>query len=186
MTILDNKMNVTIDSRRDRAFSLVEVMVAIFLFAIVSLGLIKLVLLTRIQSEVLIYDNIALSLAQGYLEQMRSLGYSELLQASEDSTYELDTVSVSLASGSVLAATKPLYAGIGNTVSVTVDVSDVDSLDAGKEMSVELTPTIESISSVSGISAVHITLSYSYNVSVSGGGERTKTHELRTVVASLN
>ena len=56
-------------------------MVSMSVFTIVSLGILAVVLQIRRMAENNVYENTALTMAQGYLEQVRSLPYGQLLAA---------------------------------------------------------------------------------------------------------
>jgi prepilin-type N-terminal cleavage/methylation domain-containing protein len=67
--------------RHSRGLTLIEVMVSMGIFALISLGVLSLVTQVRRIAENNVYENTAITMAQGYVEQVRSLSYSELLAA---------------------------------------------------------------------------------------------------------
>ncbi len=78
--------------RRRHAFTLVEIMMASAVMAIVMGGLLAMIIQTRRLSEGSILQNSAINIVQGYLEQMKSMDY--------------DSLTVSPASGTVTVATQ--------------------------------------------------------------------------------
>jgi len=68
-------------NRQTRGLTLIEIMVSMGVFTIVSMGILAVVLQIRRMAENNVYENTALTMAQGYLEQVRSLPYGQLLAA---------------------------------------------------------------------------------------------------------
>ncbi|MCU0791827.1 MAG: prepilin-type N-terminal cleavage/methylation domain-containing protein [Opitutaceae bacterium] len=75
--------------RPARAFTLVETVVSLSVFTILSLGILAVIAQVRRQAEANVYENTALTLAQGYIEQLRSLSYDELLNAAQNTSAPL-------------------------------------------------------------------------------------------------
>ena len=79
---------------RQRGFTLVEMMVGLTLLGVFMTGIFGSVRLSTILAETTIYESTAANVAQGYLEQIKSLPYEDILLAVQDpSTYELQTIS---------------------------------------------------------------------------------------------
>ena len=64
----------------NRALTLIEVMLALSVLAMVSLTILSSVLLSRRLAESNVYENTALTVTQGYLEQIKSMEYDEPLK----------------------------------------------------------------------------------------------------------
>lgn len=64
---------------------MVEMVVAMGILAMVSVGLISVTYQVRSTAEQAVYQNTALTLAQGYMEQLRSLDYTSLNTAAVSS-----------------------------------------------------------------------------------------------------
>ncbi len=75
--------------RRLAAFTLVESVVSIAVFTIVCAGIFAVVLHMRRIAENNVYENTGLTMAQGYIEQLRSLPYGELMTAANSATAPL-------------------------------------------------------------------------------------------------
>ena len=71
-------------ARHRRAFSLLEVIVGMSLFTLTAMGVLALTFMVRSTSERAVYNNTALTLAQAYLEQLRSIDYGTLRSAAND------------------------------------------------------------------------------------------------------
>jgi len=69
---------------RQRGFTLVEMMVGLTLLGVFMTGILGSVRLTNILAETNIYQLSANVAAQGYLEQIKSLPYEDVLLASQD------------------------------------------------------------------------------------------------------
>jgi hypothetical protein len=69
----------------NRAVSLVELVISMAVMTIVSVSVISVTFLIRSTAEQAVYQNTALTLAQGYLEQLRSLDYASLSAAATSS-----------------------------------------------------------------------------------------------------
>lgn len=73
-------------SGRDQGFTLVEMMVGLSLLGVFMTGVFGAVRLSTLISESTIYESTAINVAQGYLEQIKSLPYDEVLLAAENPT----------------------------------------------------------------------------------------------------
>ena len=65
-------------------FTLVEVMIAMTLFAFVGIGLVLLSLHVRRLAENNVYQAMAYTIAQGYLEQLKSMAWFDLVELDDD------------------------------------------------------------------------------------------------------
>ena len=69
--------------------SLIEIMVALGILAFLSMSVIGVTFQIRSMAEQTVYQNTAMTLAQGYMEQVRHLDYSTLKKVSQDNTIPL-------------------------------------------------------------------------------------------------
>lgn len=81
--------------RSTRAVSLVELVVSLGILSIVAVSLISVTFMIRSTAEQTVYQNTALTLAQGYLEQLRSLDYTSLSSAAATNTVRLALINAS-------------------------------------------------------------------------------------------
>jgi len=72
--------------RSSRAFSLIEVMVAMTVFSMVAAGTFSVALMTRHLADQQIYENTAFSVAQGILEQVKSSEFQVVRNSARDGT----------------------------------------------------------------------------------------------------
>ncbi|AOS45376.1 hypothetical protein Verru16b_02457 [Lacunisphaera limnophila] len=75
-----------------RAVSLVEVVVSLGILTIVAVSVLSVTFMIRSTAEQAVYQNTALTLAQGYLEQLRSLDYTSLAAAASSTSNPLSLI----------------------------------------------------------------------------------------------
>ncbi len=68
------------EKKRMQGMTLVELMIAMAILSIFSITILSAVLLGRRLSEANIYENTALTVAQGYMEQIKSMEYDVVLE----------------------------------------------------------------------------------------------------------
>lgn len=73
-------------SGKHAGMSLVEVVIALGILGIVASGIVGVTFHIRSMSEQTVYQNTSLTLAQGYIEQLRSLDYNTLDAAARDAS----------------------------------------------------------------------------------------------------
>jgi type II secretory pathway pseudopilin PulG len=69
-----------------QAMTIVEVIIALGLLSILSVSVISVTFQVRSMAEQTVYQNTALTLAQGYMEQVRHLDYTTLKASAQDAT----------------------------------------------------------------------------------------------------
>jgi len=69
-----------------RGMTIVEVIIALGLLSILSISVISVTFQVRSMAEQTVYQNTALTLAQGYMEQVRHLDYTTLKASAQDAT----------------------------------------------------------------------------------------------------
>jgi type II secretory pathway pseudopilin PulG len=72
-----------------RGMTIVEVIIALGLLAILSVSVISVTFQVRSMAEQTVYQNTALTLAQGYMEQVRHLDYTTLRSCAQSATVPL-------------------------------------------------------------------------------------------------
>jgi len=72
-----------------RGMTIVEVIIALGLLSILSISVISVTFQVRSMAEQTVYQNTALTLAQGYMEQVRHLDYTTLKSCAQDATVAL-------------------------------------------------------------------------------------------------
>lgn len=67
------------NSARDQAgFSLIEVAISVAIFAVLMIGVLGAMIQSRKMTESAIYQNSAVTITQGYIEQMKNMDFNEL------------------------------------------------------------------------------------------------------------
>jgi len=160
---------------RQRGFTLVEMMVGLTLLGVFMTGIFGSVRLSTILAETTIYESTAANVAQGYLEQIKSLPYEDILLAVQDpSTYELQTISPSYDSS--LQATvfdEPLSIDPNQQPNVRDVMIDLRADGTGRviEMPVKLWVTISDRNTgTTPVNALEIKIEYAYQLPSTLGG----------------
>lgn len=166
-------------SKRVQALTLLELMIAMSILTIFLTSVISASLLSRRISEGNIYENTAMTVAQGYMEQIKSIEYDIIVAASESGgQIPLPTKSVSaLLTGSQIEIEDPLYVGDYNEKEVMIDLrtDDYESESGDKKvitMDFKIKPVITDLDNGSKpIRALQIVLYYQYFSPAKPGGE---------------
>lgn len=106
-----------ISRRRHAGFTLVELLVALTVFAILASGLVSSVLQSRRLAESAVFESTALTAALGYLEQMKSLRYEDLEAAA-------GTTGASIATRIDQGLPDPLLNNMDNAKQILIDVDE--------------------------------------------------------------
>ena len=168
-------MNKIRANTRQRGFTLVEMMDGLTLLGVFMTGILGSVRLSTILAETSIYESTASNVAQGYLEQIKSLPYEDVLLAIQDPVnYQLQTISPSY--DTTLQATifdEPIT--INPTSQPNLRDIMIDVRDGGKgtviEMPMKFWVTVEDRNTgTSPINALEIKILYSYQLPVTLGG----------------
>jgi hypothetical protein len=73
-------------------YSLAEVMIALCLFGLMATAFTQTCLYTKRSAESAVCENIALNIAQGYMEQIKTLSYAVLMESINDPTEPIPTL----------------------------------------------------------------------------------------------
>lgn len=155
---------------RNKGFTLLEMVISLFILAMISLSLGSATIQTRKSSEAAVYQATALAMATSYLEQIKSMDYPNLVNAmASPSTKPLPT--------QIDDNTNDyLYINQANTKNVAVDVTG--SGQTLKTMELTITPTLTDMTPILNITATEIILTYSWKTTNS---KSTQTRALRTI-----
>ncbi|MGB0416419.1 MAG: type IV pilus modification PilV family protein [Coraliomargarita sp.] len=154
-------------------FSLTEVMIAVFVFSIVALGVASTTMLTSRIAISNIYRSTANSVAQGYAEQIKSISFDSVFLAFQDPTnYDIPTMSLSLQASDGdgnIQTEDPLIFGVPNRKNVLIDVEvDDEGLETPKTMPMWFTVVgVDLTAETNCWDAMEIRLDYEWEV----GGE---------------
>jgi len=78
---------------RKAGYSLAEVVIALCLFGLMATAFTSASLYAKKSAESAVYENIALNVAQGYMEQIKTLSYATLMESVNDATVAIPTLS---------------------------------------------------------------------------------------------
>ena len=81
------------DRWRKAGYSLAEVVIALCLFGMMASAFTGACLYTKRSAESAVAENIALNVAQGYMEQIKALSYDTLMESVDDATVAIPTLS---------------------------------------------------------------------------------------------
>lgn len=149
---------MTLSRDRRSGMSLLEVMIATVIFSIVILGVVKGLVFARRLSENNVWRASALTVAAGYLEQMRAMTLNDLVEAAGTPPEEIPT-EVNQGSGDPLWPNSwPAASGDSAVNRKTVDVNDTPS-NEGDDMVIEFNPQLSLVDDANG-SRIVIRLDY--------------------------
>lgn len=169
-------------SHSKEGFSLIEVMLAMFVFSLVAIGITATVIQSQKVAQSNIFKNTAYTIVQGYLEQIKSISTYTILDAVSNDT-SIPTVSIdALATGNV-EVEDGLLVDQENEKDVMIDLQE-----GGEQvyMSLWITPTVNDLNTGSSpIPAIEIILDFEYEVRHLQGIAR-RSGSLRIVKAETN
>ncbi len=147
-----------------RAFSLVELIVAMVVFSIAALGLTKTVFQSRKMAEGSIYMTTAHGVAFGYAEQLMAMDFGDVMTCYNDPdvALEMRALSPSTKSSSV-EVEDLLYFGAWTEKDIVVDIRQEGSTEKAIEMPMRFRIDGNYLNSgADPREAIEVTLSYSY------------------------
>lgn len=165
---------------QERGFTLIESVVSLGVFTVICLGVLAVVIQIRRLAENNVYENTALTMAQGYVEQLRSLPFGELVNASAVGAANLNLLSANGA-GALLTDTS---GGALNDNEWTREIVTLDRDQTGRDTQPMLFSFRVDLADLrpltgSGANGVEITLTYEYTPP--DGRKRSVRRTLRTV-----
>jgi prepilin-type N-terminal cleavage/methylation domain-containing protein len=159
---------------RQRGFTLVEMMVGLALLGVFMSGIFGSVRLSTVLAETTIYDSTSSIVAQGYLEQIKSLPYEDLLLAVQDpANQSLKTLSPTYSSShqaSIMDSPLSIAAGSQpNERTITLDARNNTGTVITMPMRFWVTITDLNVGA-SPVNALEIKIKYAYKLpNVIGG-----------------
>ncbi len=152
--------------------SLIEVMIAMTIFSVLAVTILSSVLLSRRIAEANIYGNTALTITQGYLEQIKSMEYNVVLDSVGDNSIPLPTKSISAitsTTGAGIEIDDPIYINsqkehASNSKKVVIDIRNPESANPSPvTMSYLIRPTVVDLDTgANPLRALEITLEYQF------------------------
>jgi len=166
------------------AMTLIETIIALGLLAILSISVISLTFQIRSNAEQAVYQNTALTLAQGYMEQIRHLDYTTLRSVAQDSSSAV-TLPIENGSGSAITPVSGTFFGNGVWSTETIYLDQNAAGQPTQPLTFKFRPVLTSLETVtSGVgSGVEVVIFYqtTYNFGVT----RTINGSLRSVRSSV-
>lgn len=180
--------------KKTSGYSLMEVMVGMFVFSLVALGITATVIQSQKISQSNLFRNAAYTIVQGYLEQVKTMSTTDLAAAlAEPVSVPLATLSVTSMTAQIeagdLETADPLFLNVSNAKQVLVNIDDpAASTPVYYYMNIEITPSIvdmnDSAFGADAIPAYEIKLDFNYEVRHKKG-VATHAGSLRTIVANI-
>jgi|GEM_PF-1048165 len=185
---------------RRKGLTLAEVVIGLVVFAILMAAVSSAMVQSQKLSQANIMDNTAFTVAQGYLEQIKSISYSDLEEiAANPNTLPIPTKSIKYSAtidteleeegvveeDDMIEIDDPLWVNQQNTKSVLLDLIEKGTSIQEVSMDVVITPTLNNIFSSEGRKVVEITLDFSYT-SIFGGGTITRNGSVRGLKIELS
>lgn len=136
---------------RSRGFSLVEVMVALAIFSMLAMAYTATSLYARRSAETNVMESTALTVAAGYLEQIKSLEYESLIVSVKDPSEPLRTMVNQ-------GKDDPIY--LGKFTSKTVVMNEDEYGTPIQTMDVAVRPDITDLSGSTGERIINIIITY--------------------------
>ena len=152
----------------NKAFTLVEIMIATFLFAIVAGGITAMVVQSQKIAQTNVIKNVAYATAESYLEQIKELPRSMIESAlANPSTVPLPVTTISTSTLGQVDTTDTLYLNQANQKNILLAIDDTDPSNLKPlTVSITLTPTIVDLNDPSygpnAISAFMIQIDFTY------------------------
>lgn len=172
-------------ARLRRAFSLLEVIIGMSLFTLTAMGVMALTFMVRATSERAVYNNTALTLAQAYLEQLRSIDYGTLRNAANDTA---GTVSLTVI-GSNGAGLNNESGGVfanGNWARETIMLDEDEAGTPRQPMTFRFRPLLSDLETITGGTAEGVEIVLYYESTYNFGTPRTQSGSLRTVRSNVS
>jgi prepilin-type N-terminal cleavage/methylation domain-containing protein len=138
---------------RRHGFTMVEMVISLFVLAMMALALGSATIQARKMSEAAVYKGTAMAAASGYMEQLKSMEYQQLINSITDKSIPLPT---KLDQGT----SDPLIVGVENSKKITIDVNS--SGEATKTMDFIITPELTNLEPTLGLRAIEIKLRYKW------------------------
>ncbi len=176
--------------QKNKGYTLVEVVLAVLIFGFMVTGISSSMIFAQKQAFSNIMDNTAFSVAQGYLEQIKSMSFEDIASSTAapgEGGIALETKSIILSEtqtendASELNIDDPLFVGVSNARSIALDYeSAYGSGSAKRTLEIEFTPILNNISATSGRDIIEIRLEFTYN-SIFGDGSITRTGAVQAI-----
>lgn len=154
------------------------------IFSFVAVGLIALTMMMRRHAEEAVYHNTALTLAQGYIEQIRSSDYATI-QASAADVTGLIGLNLLSSNGAVIADELGGLLANGDWARETVMLDETPDGQPKQPMQFRFRPVLTDLAAVSGNTANGVEIVLHYETNYNFGAPRSHRGSLRTVRSNI-
>ncbi len=172
-------------SASQAGFNIVEVIVGMAIFSFMVVGLLSLTFQVRASSEEAVYNNTSLTLAQAYLEQMRSSDFATLQAAAIDTTgvVGLDLIS---SAGNPLTDVSGGVLANGDWASEVIMLDEDSAGNPRQPLTFRFRPMLVDLNTVTGGTADGVEITLFYQTTYNFGSVRTQNGSLRTVRSNVS
>ena len=169
---------------KQRGMTLIEVLIALVMLAMLSASVISVTFQVRSMAEQAVYQNTALTLAQGYMEQVRHLDYTTLRSVAQDSTGSV-TLPLDRTDGAQVKPASGTFFGNGTWASETVYLDQNAAGVPTQPMNFTFRAGLVSLESATGGAASGVEVTIQYRITYNYGVLRTINGVLRSVRSSV-
>ncbi len=154
-------------------------MISLVILALVATSIVAVTFRIRAMAEQTVYQNTALVLAQGYVEQLRSLDYTTLVNAAQDSTVALPLTN---AAGATATATDASALNNSDWSAETVFLDEAANGTPIQPLQFRFQPVLTNLATTNTTTTpVGVEITVNYSTTYNFGQTRTLTGTLRTV-----
>ena len=165
-----------------KGFNLVEVMVGFGIFAMIAVSIIGLTFWVRVSTEEAVYNNTSLTLAQAYLEQMRSSDFATLRNAANDASQPLGLLSTA---GINLTDESGGILNNGDWAAETIMLDGDENGHERQPLTFRFRPVLVDLNAVTGGTADGVEIAIIFQSTYNFGQVRTHNGSLRTVRSNV-
>lgn len=170
---------------RQAGFNIVEVIVGMAIFSFMVVGLLSLTFQVRASSEEAVYNNTSLTLAQAYLEQMRSSDFATLQAAAVDTSGSVGLNLIS-SNGTTLTDTSGGVLANGDWASETIMLDEDDAGNPRQPLTFRFRPVLVDLNTATSGQADGVEITLFYQTTYNFGSVRTQNGSLRTVRSNIS
>lgn len=157
-------------------------MISLGLLAMLSISVIAVTFQIRSMSEQVVYQNTALTLAQGYMEQIRHLDYTTLKAAA---TSNSNALPLDKTTGTAVTAVGGGIFHNGSTSAETIYLDQNARGQAIQPLTFQFTPSLLALETLATPIASGVEITIDYQITYNFGVARTIRGSLRSVRSSV-
>ena len=155
------------------------------IFSIMAVGIISITFMVRANAERAVYNNTALTLAQAYLEQLRSVDFTTLDEAAKDTT-GTKPLTLLASDGATLRDESSGVFGNGDWARETIMLDEDDQGNPSQPMTFRFRPVLRDLSTLTGGTADGVEIILFFQSTYNFGTSRTQNGSLRTVRSNVS